>query len=182
MEGAPCDDLDACANPMICDVFATASTCARPAARGATCNPMMTYFPCADTRDYCDATTMKCTQNVAVGQACDGANGAECIGYARCTNMVCQALALAGATCTAGMDSTCLGDLECPNGTCTLAAPQTACPRIESDPTSMQATPPAASTTGRVARDPRDARGGAFDARVSGVRGPRPTLDWMPTL
>jgi len=151
--GASCDEFDACANPMYCDLFATTPTCVTAAARGATCDPM-SLIPCADSRDYCDATTMKCTANVAVGQACGGTNEASCVGYADCTNMICVALALAGGACTAGDDSSCLGDLDCPSGTCTLTPPQTACARTEADPAPRKPVPTARRVT--------------------------PKLDWMP--
>jgi hypothetical protein len=157
--GAACTDFDACANPMICDVFATAPTCITPAARGATCDPMA-LFGCADQRDYCDTTTTKCTQNVAIGTACGGANGATCIGYADCnTNMVCVALGLAGAACTTGSDSSCLGDLQCPSGSCTLPAPEAACRFGEAPATTPQ---PPVATARRLTK--------------------RTKLEWMPKL
>jgi hypothetical protein len=145
--GAACTEIDACANPMICDVFAASPTCVTPAATGATCDPM-TLLGCGDFRDYCDAISLKCTARLLPGGACGGTNDASCVGYADCTNMVCVALSTAGGTCTA--DGDCLGDLECPTASCVLPPAQTACPRLE-EPTTSE---PPVSTARRAPTRP----------------------------
>jgi hypothetical protein len=131
-EGTACDSFIACANPMYCNIFLQAPVCERPASRGATCDPRK-LIPCADNRDYCDATTMKCTQVSAVGGTC-GISGPDCVSYATCTGNMCVADAKAGESCTYDPQretDNCLGDLSCSaNGSpCTLPATGTACPR-----------------------------------------------------
>lgn len=166
--GSACSDIDACANPMYCDIFAAAPTCVAPAAGGASCTPDA-LLPCSDFREYCDATTMKCTPVVAVGQACEGANGAECVGYADCTNMTCVARPAAGGSClydTQSMRDNCLGDTSCTaNATpCTLPTAGTACPRLGGSST------PALQPTRKV----RDAR---LNVPKHG-----PAIDWIPDV
>jgi len=120
---AACDGFDGCANPMVCSYDFTTnafSTCYTPAARKATCDPTQFLFACADYRDYCDATTKTCTQNVAQGVACQGSNGAQCVGFDECVNAFCAARPSVQQACT--VDSTgfsdCLATLACTNGTC----------------------------------------------------------------
>jgi len=129
VSGNTCDGIDGCADPMVCNFDFTMNkftTCYTPAARLATCNTN-NFFPCADERDYCDTTTTKCTQNVSVGQMCQGSNGAQCLGYDECLTGSCAARPGAGKTCTVDMFgfSDCLGSLACTNGTCTLPAAMT---------------------------------------------------------
>lgn len=113
--GAACDSFVACANPMICDVFAASPTCIRPAGSGEMCD-LESLIPCADSREYCDPATMKCAPAAAVGASCATA---DCVSFASCINDTCQADVEAGGTCS---DATpdCLGSLECTNGTCQL--------------------------------------------------------------
>jgi hypothetical protein len=114
---APCDELDSCANPMICNVdfFGTGmpATCRKPAGRTETCKPD-DLIACADSRDYCDAT-MKCSPAVAIGGSC--ANGESCVGFASCEMSMCVAQPKAGEACTTD-GASCLGDLKCLNSTC----------------------------------------------------------------
>lgn len=117
-EGSPCDEFDACANPMYCNLSTSSPTCKKPAASGATCS-RMDLLACADTREYCDATSLKCTPRVAVGGAC----GAQvpCVGFASCIGGACVADLPAGATCqNTATSPDCAGTLECTNGTCAL--------------------------------------------------------------
>ena len=132
-EGGACDDFYACSNPRICNFdFNTMAftTCYTPAARNATCDPN-NIFPCADERDYCDTTTMKCTPLVATGASCGGSNGAGCVAYDTCdmTSMMCTANASAGQSCTVDQNgnSNCLGGLSCTNGRCALPPAGMAC-------------------------------------------------------
>lgn len=127
--GGACGNFEGCADPMVCDATfntmtgaITWTTCYTPAARMATCDPNK-FIPCADQRDYCDGTTMKCTQNLTTG-ACQGANNAQCVGYESCTNNTCTPLVKAGGTCSTTAPN-CLGDLGCPSGTCTLPTAMT---------------------------------------------------------
>jgi hypothetical protein len=46
-EGSPCDEIDACANPMYCNVLTGSPTCKKAAASGATCS-RMDLLACAD--------------------------------------------------------------------------------------------------------------------------------------
>ena len=125
-EGAPCEDLDACVDPMYCDLdFQTfMGVCTKAAASGATCDNS-TLLPCADGRDYCDATTMKCVRAADVGAACP--DGVDCVGYAACVNGTCVAKPGLGGTCVVDQDPSCLGTLECTGGKCTVPATGTAC-------------------------------------------------------
>ena len=121
--GSPCDGIDGCADPMVCNFDFTMNkftTCYTPAARAATCDTN-NFFPCADERDYCDTTTNKCTQDVATGQACNGANGALCVGYDECNaSSMCTARPGVSGACMVDMFgfSDCLGNLACTNSTC----------------------------------------------------------------
>jgi hypothetical protein len=117
MEGAACDAFEACANPMICDIFLDMPVCEKPAAAGATCNPDA-LLPCVDLRQHCDMTSMKCVDALADGGAC--MSSSECKNGSSCVNMVCTADLKAGAACMADMGADCMGDLECTNGTCAL--------------------------------------------------------------
>lgn len=125
-EGTACGDIDACADPMYCDLdFSTfMGVCTTAAASGAMCNKDE-LLPCTDARDYCDPTSMKCTRKVAVGGACP--TDVDCVGFATCVNAVCVAKPSVGDTCVDGQDPACLGTLSCVGGTCTAPAPGTAC-------------------------------------------------------
>ncbi len=126
-EGAACTDIDACANPMYCNInFTTGSgTCKKAPSSGATCNRTTDLLPCADSRDYCDPATSKCVRNAAVSAACG--NGISCVDYASCVNSVCVADPKAGENCVVdGQD--CTGSLECVNGKCSLPPVGISCP------------------------------------------------------
>jgi hypothetical protein len=117
-EGAACEDIDACANPMYCNVLTAMPTCKKPAASGATCS-RMDLLPCTDSREYCDATSLKCTPRVAVGGACSAQ--LPCVGFASCIGGSCMADLPAGAACqNTATSPDCAGNLECTNGTCAL--------------------------------------------------------------
>ncbi|HTR55756.1 MAG TPA: hypothetical protein VMJ10_34000 [Kofleriaceae bacterium] len=121
-ENTACDGFDGCANPMLCNYDFTTNTftnCYTPAARNAACNPNL-FIPCADDRDYCDTTTMTCTQNVAQGAGCQGSNGAQCVGFDECVNAFCAARPSVQQACTVQQTgfSDCLGTLACTNSTC----------------------------------------------------------------
>ncbi len=128
--GATCTDFNQCVPPLYCGIDITMptgsmGTCQVPPATGATCNPNL--FPnCDDERDYCDTGTMKCTRGVAVGQMCQGANGASCVGYADCVTPatggagMCVAKVKIGATCMSTGGASCLGDGQCTSAACTL--------------------------------------------------------------
>jgi hypothetical protein len=129
--GTACAGIDGCADPLVCNFDQGTSmftTCYQQAARGAACDTTK-IAPCADERDYCDTTTMKCTQNVSPGATCNGTNGATCVGYADCTNGSCVAKATAGQTCTVNQfgQSNCLGALACNGGSCQLPAAGMTC-------------------------------------------------------
>jgi hypothetical protein len=115
--GAACGALDACANPMICnlDFMTGTGTCKTPAATGAAC-VRADLRPCADSRDYCDAGTLKCTHGVAPGGSCATA---ECVDWAKCMANTCVAERKLGETCsTAANAPSCAGTLKCTAGTC----------------------------------------------------------------
>lgn len=119
-EGGACDELDACVNPMYCNLNFTsgAGTCKTPAARNATCS-RMDLLPCADSRDYCDMTQLKCIPRVAVGAACP--TGTQCVGYASCIAGTCVADIAPGGACQVETGPDCAGNLDCIGGVCALA-------------------------------------------------------------
>jgi hypothetical protein len=120
MEGAACDEIDACSNPMYCNLnFQTGTgTCKKPAASKAACS-RMDLLPCADLRDHCDPTSMTCVRDIAVGMPC--ATGQQCVGYASCIAGTCVAdIPLNGACTTGGNTAQCAVDLECTAGKCQL--------------------------------------------------------------
>jgi hypothetical protein len=121
-EGTVCDASDACAPPRQC-VAPTGSTtgaCTTLPPEGQHCDPQ-SFFGCNDLRDYCDQTTSLCTHRVGVGVACEGSNGAQCIGFDQCdtTTSLCVARPSVGQACGGAAGLECLGDLACVNGTCT---------------------------------------------------------------
>lgn len=116
-EGAACTDVEACANPMICNVnFMTGmGTCKTPAATGAAC-VRSDLRPCSDSRDYCDAQMLKCVHGVAPGGSCANA---QCVDWAKCIGNMCVADRKLGETCsTAANAPNCAGTLKCTMGTC----------------------------------------------------------------
>lgn len=114
-EGAACDALVACADPMAC-TGATSGVCKTPAATGATC-VRTDVRPCADSRDFCDATSLTCTRSAAPGASCANA---VCVDYAKCIQNTCVADKKLGETCTTGAGAAdCAGTLECTGGQCT---------------------------------------------------------------
>jgi hypothetical protein len=121
--GTACDSFLACANPMICNIFADSPTCEKPAGTGETCS-LDALIPCADFSQFCDPATTKCVADLAVGASCP--EGTDCVGYATCVSGTCQKNSAAGGTCSeTGVD--CLGDLDCTNGTCTAEPASTSC-------------------------------------------------------
>lgn len=125
-EGTACDEIDACENPLYCNLsFETGTgTCKRAAASGATCS-RMDLIPCADSRDYCDPTMLKCVRDAAVGAACP--TGVQCVGYASCIAGTCVADIPAGGACQVEAGADCAGSLECISGTCVLPPPGMTC-------------------------------------------------------
>jgi len=133
--GATCDTsvFGACANPFYCNInFNTTpatGTCKTPPAHGAACSTM-DDLQCSDFRDYCDATSLKCTSRIAIGMACTVAAG-NCVGDALCdsTTNKCVALVGANAACTvdANGGSNCLGDTTCMSGTTACTTGMTGC-------------------------------------------------------
>lgn len=115
-EGSPCNELDACADPMYCDIFADVPTCVRPPGSGEACDPEG-LLGCADNRDYCDAT-MTCARRGEEGATC--ASDDECMQYAACITGLCVAERGPGGACGGTTDPGCAGSLECTNGTCAL--------------------------------------------------------------
>lgn len=115
-EGSACDAIDACVNPLYCNVnFQTEmGTCKKPSASNAACS-RMDIIPCADSRDYCDATSLTCVRRIAPGGACS--TTLPCVSYATCLSGSCVADLPLGAACT-GSGADCAGDLDCINGTC----------------------------------------------------------------
>jgi hypothetical protein len=125
-EGGACEAIEACANPMYCNInFTTGDgACKKPAPSGAACS-LMDLLPCADSREYCDATTQRCVADAAVGATCG--NGVQCVGYASCVNGTCLADIAAGGACTPSDGADCAGSLDCENGICVLPAPGMTC-------------------------------------------------------
>lgn len=119
--GAACDSFFACADPMICNLFAETPTCERPVATGETCDPDA-LIACLDNEDHCNAM-MKCAAPLADGAACESSS--ECALDSTCVGTCQQNVAL-GGTCS---DSTadCLGSLECTSGTCQAAPAGMSC-------------------------------------------------------
>ena len=116
-EGATCDSIDGCANPMYCNAPTGTGTCKTPAASGATC-VRGDVKPCVDSRDYCDASN-KCVRGADPGQPCGGANNIQCIDYAKCIGNTCVADRKLGESCTASTTAArCAGTLVCSGGTC----------------------------------------------------------------
>lgn len=114
-EGAACDSFVACADPMVC-TGAASGTCKTPPATGAAC-VRTDVLACADSRDYCDASTLKCTRSAPPGASCANA---VCVDYAKCIQNTCVADKKLGETCTTGAGvADCAGTLECTGGTCT---------------------------------------------------------------
>jgi hypothetical protein len=113
-EGADCDAVDACANPMYCNVASALGTCVVPAASGAECDPE-DPLPCADTRDYCDAVRTTCVRESGIGSACSA--DIDCIGYASCVRAACTADPGLGDACNEGGPA-CLGSTQCDGITC----------------------------------------------------------------
>jgi len=121
--GTACDSFLACANPMICNIFADMPTCEKPAGKGETCS-LDALIACADFSQFCDPATMKCVAAVAVGGACP--DGVDCVGYATCVSGTCQKNADKGGACSdTGVE--CLGSLDCTNGSCVAPPPSTSC-------------------------------------------------------
>ena len=118
-EGTACDEIDACVNPLYCNLnFQTGTgTCKKAAASNATCS-RMDLIPCADSRDYCDPTMLKCVRDAAVGAACP--TGVQCVGFASCIAGTCVADIAAGGACSVDTGADCAGNLECIGGTCKL--------------------------------------------------------------
>ena len=117
-EGGACEELDACANPMYCNIDFTsgAGQCKTPSASGAAC-VRSDLRPCSDSRDFCDPNTLKCVRSAAPGASC--ANGVQCVDYAKCISNQCVADRKLGETCTTGATApNCAGTLECTGGTC----------------------------------------------------------------
>ena len=118
-EGAACDELDACSNPMYCNLnFQTGmGTCKKAAASKAACS-RMDLIPCADLRDFCDPTSLTCIRDIAVGGACGP--GIQCVGYSSCINGTCVADIPLNGACVADTGADCAVDLECIAGKCQL--------------------------------------------------------------
>jgi hypothetical protein len=113
-EGAACDELDSCVNPLVCSGSAGVRTCVRPAGSGETCDPARST-ECADSRQHCDPTTLKCVDALPAGAACE--RHEECSAHASCVDGTCQDDLAEGAACTTdGPD--CGGLAECVDGTC----------------------------------------------------------------
>ena len=126
-EGASCTELDACANPMYCNLdFATGTgACKTPAASNAPC-VRTDLRPCGDTRDYCDPQTLTCTRSAAPGASC--ANGVHCVDFARCIGNECVADLAVGESCTTAPSAAdCAGTLVCSDGTCQTPPAGMAC-------------------------------------------------------
>ncbi len=119
--GGACEATDGCTDPMFCneDFQTMMGTCITPAASGATCDPTV-ELACGDERQHCDATTMKCTDNAAIGAACS--TTIPCVADATCdtTSSTCVAIPGPGDACTT--TTRCLGDLQCVSSVCTLPA------------------------------------------------------------
>ena len=127
VEGEPCTGSGQCTFGLYCALgsMGTAGTCKRYSATGATCDPQ--NVRCDDVRDFCDATTLKCTRRIAVDGTCDPSMQ-QCVGYATCVNGRCTTDIAVDQPCTTGTGPNCLGDAACTNGTCTLASVGLVCP------------------------------------------------------
>jgi len=125
-EGGACDELAACVNPLYCNLnFQTGvGACKKPAASNAACS-RMDLLPCADGRDYCNATSLTCVRRVAVGAACSAM--APCVNYASCVTGTCQADIPLGGTCNPQSGADCAGDLDCVGTTCQVPAAGPVC-------------------------------------------------------
>jgi hypothetical protein len=120
-EGTACESFFACANPMICNLFADMPTCEKPVATGETCNPDA-LIPCLVNADHCDAS-MKCVGPLADGAACETSSecGPDSTCLATCTPNVTKGGACGDTT------ADCLGGLECTGGTCQLGPAGMSC-------------------------------------------------------
>nr|MBA3500491.1 hypothetical protein [Deltaproteobacteria bacterium] len=125
-EGTACDAIDACVNPLYCNLSFTTGTgtCKKPAASGQTC-VRMDLIPCADSREFCDPTMLKCIKDVSIGATCG--NGVQCVGYSSCLNGTCVADIPAGGACQVDAGADCVGGLECIAGKCALPPPGMVC-------------------------------------------------------
>ena len=126
--GAACEGYDGCADPMYCKIPSGGSTgvCADAASSGGACDSTTDEL-CADGRQYCDSTTMLCTNAVPVGAACS--DTIPCVDDANCdpTSSKCVAVPTIGEPCSTTNGLACLGDLQCVNSVCTVPTPGTAC-------------------------------------------------------
>jgi hypothetical protein len=123
-EGAMCDgSFFACADPMVCNLFADMPTCEKPVGTGEACKPDA-LIPCIQNSDHCDDTTMKCVGPLADGAACMASS--ECAADSTCAADTCQKNVAVGGACS---DTTadCLGSLECTSGTCQLGPAGMSC-------------------------------------------------------
>jgi hypothetical protein len=108
------------------DFMTFTGKCATPAASGATC-VAADLIPCTDTRDYCDATSTTCTRSVGVDAACSDTIACIGFASCSATTMKCVANPSAGQACDAANGPDCLGTLDCTNAVCTAPAPGTNC-------------------------------------------------------
>ena len=126
--GAAYEGYDGCEDPMYCKITSGASTgvCADAAASGGACDTTGDTL-CADARQYCDPTTLVCTNDALVGAACS--DTVPCVAEANCNTATgkCEAVPTVGQACSTIGGTDCLGDLQCVSNVCTLPGPGPVC-------------------------------------------------------
>jgi hypothetical protein len=114
--GAPCATISNCVAPLVCE---PTTGCIRPAAPGATCDPLQSYGCLDPLTEYCDPTTRTCTPRGKIADACVVLNAtlglSSCLTDATCdaTSQKCVSFGALGASCAATGGVTCLGFLMC---------------------------------------------------------------------
>jgi hypothetical protein len=121
VEGAPCEEVFDCAEPLFCNTVAAQPTCMRSAEPGAACDENVPG-PCIDSRDTCLAGT--CQRRLAPGASC--VERFDCVGYATCEVGMCVAQLGAGDACDPAEQS-CRGLTSCQDSVCTVVDPSPVC-------------------------------------------------------
>ncbi|HMY15464.1 MAG TPA: hypothetical protein PKA58_04000 [Polyangium sp.] len=108
-EGEACPDFR-CVDGLGCDTVNGMQVCVKPAADGQPCSSSL-----ACTSEYCDFTTMKCSQKKAIGGDCFSSYDCK-DSYCDNASKKCTALKAAGETCVGGDEcasSDCGLDMKC---------------------------------------------------------------------
>lgn len=120
--GAACNVDDECAFGTVCLGATGATTCVKPAAKGAACIADGDGFSCGTQGLDCNQVTMKCEGRLFTGATCDPQND-RCATYLSCdsTSMKCVGAPAIGQPCVSGCASGayCKPDASGTTSTCT---------------------------------------------------------------